>query len=407
MTSVRRPLRALLVEDDADDAALIERQLRVGGFDVTAARVASAPEARAALEGQPWDVILADFTLPGFRGVDVLPMLEESDLDVPFIIVSGTIDVVTALEAMKAGARDYVLKGELERLPAVVERELESAAVQRQRRTAELERDEALVELRAANQELRALAEEIALRYEAEHRVAEVLQEALLALPDSVKGIDFGARYASGSDNTRVGGDFYDLFEICDGKVGILVGDVSGKGLEAATLTSVVRNSVRMRAMDGLSPGETMTKTNEAFYALTSTDTFVTAFFGVLDIRTGCLEYVGAGHPPAMIVRRGDAVETLGSTSPIVGAFLGTAFVGTTADMVSGDVLFVYTDGVVEARGCGPELFGQERLRALLAALPAGADPDAVAEAVFDDVLAYSGGKMRDDLALLAIRLGD
>jgi sigma-B regulation protein RsbU (phosphoserine phosphatase) len=334
----------------------------------------------------------------------VLPMLVEYDLNAPFIIVSGTIDVTTALEAMKAGARDYVLKGELERLPAVVDRELESAAVQRKRRSAETERDQALVELQGANQELRALAEEIALRYEAEHRVAEVLQEALLALPDAVPGIEFAARYASGSDNTRVGGDFYDLFEIAHGRVGILVGDVSGKGLEAATLTSVVRNSVRMRAMDGLAPAETMTKTNEAFYALTSTETFVTAFFGILDTNTGRLEYVGAGHPPAMIRREGAGVEILASTSPIVGAFLGTTFVGQCADLGPGDVLFVYTDGVVEARGDGPRLYGQERLRTVLRGTSDDTGPGAVAEAVFADVLAYSGGKMRDDLALLAIR---
>jgi serine phosphatase RsbU (regulator of sigma subunit) len=405
MPSTRRPLRALLVEDDADDAALIERQLRVGGFDVTSLRVGSAAETRDALQSAAWDVILADFTLPGFRGVEVLPMLAEHGLDAPFIIVSGTIDVATALEAMKAGARDYVLKAELERLPAVVERELESARVQRKRRIAETERDQALVDLQGANQELRALAEEIALRYEAEHRVAEVLQEALLALPEAVPGIEFAARYASGSDNTRVGGDFYDLFEIDHGRVGILVGDVSGKGLEAATLTSVVRNSVRMRSMDGLTPAETMTKTNEAFYALTSTETFVTAFYGVLDVGTGRLEYVGAGHPPAMVRRDAADVEVLGSTGPIVGAFLGTTFAGRCADLSAGDVLFVYTDGVIEARGSGPRLYGQERLRTVLGGVPDGADPGVVADAVFEDVLAYSGGKMRDDLALLAIRL--
>ena len=403
MADAARPLRALLVEDDPNDAALIERQLRVFGFDVSARRVASAGEARQALEQEPWDVVIADFTLPGFRGVDVLPILEELDLVTPFVIVSGTIDVTTALEAMKAGARDYVLKGDLGRLPAVVERELESAAMQQKRRRAERERDAALVELRGVNQELRALAEENARRYETEHRVAEVLQEALLALPETVPGIDYGAEYASGSDTTRVGGDFYDLFEIKDGCVGMLIGDVSGKGLEAATLTSVVRNSVRMRAMDGLSPAETMTKTNEAFYALTSSETFVTAFFGVLDVHTGRLRYVSAGHPPAMIVRGSAHVDVLEHSSPVAGAFLGMEFVDQIAELDSGDVLLLYTDGVIEARGAGP-LYGLDRLRELLGGLGGGADPDAVTGVVFADVLAYSGGKMRDDLAMLAIR---
>jgi serine phosphatase RsbU (regulator of sigma subunit) len=403
MASTARHLRALLVEDDPDDAALIERQLRIAGFDVVSRRVASAADTRDALLAEPWDVVLADFRLPGFRGVDVLPTLAELGLDVPFIIVSGTIDVATALEAMKAGARDYVLKGELERLPAVVERELESAVVQQKRRRAELERDQALVDLRGVNQELRALAEENALRYEAEHRVAEVLQEALLALPESVPGIEYAARYISGSDNTRVGGDFYDLFEIADGCVGILIGDVSGKGLEAATLTSVVRNSVRLRALDGLSPAETMLKTNEAFHALTSPETFVTVFFAVLDVRTGLLRYVSAGHPPAMIEHGGGQVEVLQHSSPIVGAFLGTKFVDQETELGEGDVLFAYTDGLIEARD-GGALYGQERVRVLLGALGDDAGVEQVAETVLEDVVAYSGGKMRDDLALLAIR---
>jgi serine phosphatase RsbU (regulator of sigma subunit) len=403
VASARRPLRALLVEDDADDAALVERQLNSAGFEVTSRRVASAAQTRDALQTQTWDVVLADFSLPGFRGVDVLPMLAEYGLASPFIIVSGTIDVTTALEAMKAGARDYVLKGELKRLPAVVERELESAAVQEKRRRAELERDQALVELQGANQELRCLAEENAQRYEAEHRVAEILQEALLALPESVPGVRFAARYVSGADNARVGGDFYDLFEIADGCIGILIGDVSGKGLEAATLTSVVRNSVRLRAMDGLSPAETMAKTNQTFHALTSVETFVTVFFGVLDVSAGRLTYVSAGHPPAMIRRGSGRVDVLGISSPIVGAFPDIGFSDLQADLGSADVLLLYTDGLIEARGEDRSLYGQERLCALLGRLGDGTSPEDVAEEVFADVLEYAGGRMRDDLALLAI----
>jgi serine phosphatase RsbU (regulator of sigma subunit) len=397
------PLRVLLIEDDADDAALIERRLRTSGFDVTSRRVEAAAETCAALQEEQWDVVLADFTLPGFGGVEALGILQECDLDVPFIIVSGTIDVATALEAMKAGARDYVLKGELERLPAVVRRELESAAGRRKRRLAEAERDQALLDLRGANQELRALAEENANRYEAEHHVAEVLQEALLALPESVPGIEFSARYASGADNARVGGDFYDLFDLGDGKVGILIGDVSGHGLEAATLTSVVRNSVRMRAMDQLSPAETMAKTNDAFYALTSPETFVTAFFGVLDTESGTLHYVGAGHPPALVKRSGRHIDVLDASGPLAGAFAGAGFEDSVATLGPEDVLVLYTDGVVEAR-CGGPLYGHGRLHALLASLEDGSGPDTVAQRVYEDVFAYCQGAMRDDLALLAIR---
>lgn len=393
----------LLVEDNEDDAALIERQLRSAGFGVSSRRTEGALDTRRALENEPWDLVLADFTLPSFRGVDVLPMLRELDLDTPFVIVSGTIDVATALEAMKAGARDFVVKGELNRLPAVVERELESSADLLERRRAERERDMAVVQLRAANEELQALAAENAHRYEAEHRVAEVLQEALLALPKSVTGVEFAARYASAADNARVGGDFYDLFEIEDERIGILIGDVSGKGLEAATLTSIVRNSVRMRAMDGLTPAETMTKTNDAFFALTSSETFVTAFFATLDTRDGTLTYVGAGHPPAMIKRTDGQVGLLGESESLLGAFLGTHFEDHLVLLSPGDVLVAYTDGVIEARD-GGALYGQERLRDLLAGLADGTGPEGVAEAVYRDVVEYSGGVTHDDVAILALR---
>jgi serine phosphatase RsbU (regulator of sigma subunit) len=200
-----------------------------------------------------------------------------------------------------------------------------------------------------------------------------------------------------------VGGDFYDLFEIEDERIGILIGDVSGKGLEAATLTSIVRNSVRMRAMDGLTPAETMTKTNDAFFALTSSETFVTAFFATLDTRDGTLTYVGAGHPPAMIKRTDGQVGLLGESESLLGAFLGTHFEDHLVLLSPGDVLVAYTDGVIEARD-GGALYGQERLRDLLAGLADGTGPEGVAEAVYRDVVEYSGGVTHDDVAILALR---
>ncbi len=132
-----RSLRALIVEDSEDDAALLLRELRRGGYEPTHARVETAETMRAELSGHPWDIVLSDFTMPQFDAFDALAVLRSTGLDLPFIIVSGTIGEDRAVAAMQAGAHDYILKGNLKRLVPAVERELEQAGQRRARRQAE------------------------------------------------------------------------------------------------------------------------------------------------------------------------------------------------------------------------------------------------------------------------------
>jgi hypothetical protein len=131
------PLRALLVEDSENDALLVLRELRCGGFDVTWERVETAETMRAALDRQPWDIVLSDFKMPHFTGLDALELLRASGRDMPFILVSGTIGEDVAVGAMKAGAHDYLIKGNLARLVPTVERELRDAAERRNRQRTE------------------------------------------------------------------------------------------------------------------------------------------------------------------------------------------------------------------------------------------------------------------------------
>jgi PAS domain S-box-containing protein len=130
------PLRVLIVEDSEDDALLVVGQLRRGGYDVTWERVETAGAMRAALGRQPWDIVTADYQMPRFSGLAALELLKASGLDLPFIIVSGTIGEDLAVEAMKAGANDYLMKGKLARLVPAVERELRDAVERRERRRA-------------------------------------------------------------------------------------------------------------------------------------------------------------------------------------------------------------------------------------------------------------------------------
>jgi signal transduction histidine kinase len=130
-------LKVLIVEDSEDDMLLMLRQLRLGGYDVESERVETSATMQAALEQKQWDLILSDYTMPEFSVPEALGVLQTLNIDLPFIIVSGTIGEETAVAAMKAGANDYLIKGNLARLVPAVERELREVEVRKQRRRAE------------------------------------------------------------------------------------------------------------------------------------------------------------------------------------------------------------------------------------------------------------------------------
>ncbi|MBI2843287.1 MAG: response regulator [Armatimonadetes bacterium] len=133
------PLRILIVEDSEDDTMLLVRELKRGGYDLTYERVDTKEAMSAALDRQTWDVIISDYVMPGFGGLDALKLAKERSLDLPFIVVSGKIGEETAVEAMKAGAHDYIMKDNLARLVPAVERELRDAEVRQERRRAQQE----------------------------------------------------------------------------------------------------------------------------------------------------------------------------------------------------------------------------------------------------------------------------
>jgi PAS domain S-box-containing protein len=134
VNATRKPLRVLLIEDYEEDALLLERFLSRAGYAVQARRIQTSDELRGALaEPDSIDLVLADYTLPSFGARDALAIIQEIGVEIPFIIVSGTIDEVSAVNAMRAGAHDYVLKGHLDRLLPAIERELDDAERRRQR----------------------------------------------------------------------------------------------------------------------------------------------------------------------------------------------------------------------------------------------------------------------------------
>ena len=148
------PLRVLIVDDSNDDAVLVALALKHEGYDLTYERVTTAAAMRDALAGREWDVILSDYNVPSFGALPALALLHELRLDLPFIIMSGTIDETMAVEALRAGAHDFVLKGKLARLAPAIAREMREADVRRRQRQTEAALKERTDELAAMTEQL-------------------------------------------------------------------------------------------------------------------------------------------------------------------------------------------------------------------------------------------------------------
>ena len=171
------PLRVLIVEDSEDDAVLLIRELQRGGYDPVSERVDTPETMKTALDGQIWDIVLSDYSMPRFSMSEALTMVKEKGLDLPFIIVSGAIGEEAAVASMRAGVHDYVMKGKLARLAPVIERELREAKMRRERKRME----EALRQ----SEKMRALGEMAGgVAHDFNNILAIVLGRAQLALED-------------------------------------------------------------------------------------------------------------------------------------------------------------------------------------------------------------------------------
>lgn len=155
---MKTKLRILIVEDSPDDALLAIHELERASYELDCERVETEGGLEQALKRKTWDAVLCDFTMPQFSGKKALHVVREADADLPFIYVSGTIGEDVAVEAMKSGANDYVLKNNLIRLVPAVERELRETKVRREKRTLEADRERLIQELRAALMDVKRLS---------------------------------------------------------------------------------------------------------------------------------------------------------------------------------------------------------------------------------------------------------
>jgi serine phosphatase RsbU (regulator of sigma subunit)/PAS domain-containing protein len=238
--------------------------------------------------------------------------------------------------------------------------------------------------------------------YQREHRIADTLQQSLLADPTRVDGLELGRVYRSATENLRVGGDFYDIYGLPGDRVAISIGDVSGKGLAAAGITALVRNTLRAHTLDGLDPHMVVRKANEVLWYFSDSEMFATAVYGVLHLEDGRFEYCNGGHPAPFLLRADATLGTLQVSGPMLGAFEGLDYDTHTVTLDEGDVLIFYTDGVIEARHDG-RFFGEERLVELVGSLGSRTAQE-IAESIADAAWQYGGGTLRDDIAVLALK---
>ena len=192
----RRPLRVLLVEDSEPDASLLLRALNRGGFETTCERVDTSEAMQACLQQASWDLILADHAMPTFSAPEALELLNQRQIDVPFIIVSGHIDEETAVAAMRMGAHDYIMKDRLARLIPVVERELREAEVRRARR--------------ASEENLRRAHEELEIRVEKRTADLKAANLKLQNVLEERKRLEMELLEIAENERRRIGFDLHD-----------------------------------------------------------------------------------------------------------------------------------------------------------------------------------------------------
>ena len=237
--------------------------------------------------------------------------------------------------------------------------------------------------------------------------ISQALQSGMKNELQQVEGISAEGIYSSATADAFVGGDFYSMIKLPGRRACIIMGDVSGKGIEAASISSAVKTALSAYAWEGRTPARMVATLNEFLLGFSRVETFATLFVGIVDLATSSLMYCSAGHPPAILVsaQSGDA-ELLDVQSGVVGAFHDMEYKNGTVCLHEGDILLLYTDGTTEARSPEGAFFGETGLRDMIMnEVPRGFD--GLLNRFLNTLDRYTGRRLDDDVAMVALRFDE
>jgi len=374
--------RALIADDQPDVLAALHLLLRGAGYQTEA--VNSPAALLQAIRERNFDLVLMDLnyerdTTSGREGLDLITRIRSLDSTLPVMVLTGWASVELAVEAMHRGVRDFVQKPwDNSRLLKSVRTQIEVGRRRRQKRAAS----------RTVNASLRLELSE-----------AREIQEALLPkeLP-SISGFDLAFAWKPAS---AVGGDYFDVIELSDRHTAICIADVAGKGMPAALVMSNMQAVLKSTASDVVSPAQLCERVNSIVCDNIVANRFISFFYAILDNQTRKLSYVNAGHCPPMLMRDSGCLR-MKEGGPVLGIFPNHRYVQEEVELISGDRLVLFTDGVTEARNSSDKEFGELRLQEILREgrkLRAGELRDRIMETVSG----FSGGFVHDDAALMVL----
>ena len=411
-------LRVLSMEDSALDAELIQHELRRGGVEFVWLRVQTRADFEQALEQFTPEIILADYKLPNFNGAEALKMALERCPDVPVIVVSGAVGEETAVELLKNGATDFVLKDRLPRLLPAVTRAMREVEERHARQKAEadlhalngalerlvLERTRELQEKNAVMEEDLAMARELQIA---------ILPHHFPTLPRGVTETASALKFCRIFRPTSfVSGDFFNVVRVSNSAVGILICDVMGHGVRSALVAAMIRALEEQLDEAADEPGRLLTEINRAMCTIlkqVDSTIFATAVYLMIDIASGTISFANAAHPSPLLVQHApDRIlplsprETSGSA---LGLFDSAQFFTYHHAVDAGDLVLLFTDGLFEVENQSGEIFSEERLRELIlhhASLP----PSELMQTVFSEIEQFANGQaFSDDVCLVGIEI--
>jgi len=379
---------AIAVQGHLDRTELLERSLSV-----------IAAEAGALLVQSPGGAPPSIAAVRGLEGVSASTRIEESGVtaevlyaDAP-LVVERVVDGDSSTLGSRAGVCSLVavpLEADGRRLGALV---ATSPLVGR------FSEEQARILALAGERCARALAN--AAAYERERRTAAALQAGLL--PQGIPALRHGqiaVRYLPALGGPAIGGDWYDVIPLPDGRLGLAIGDVTGHGAEAAILMGQLRTALRAYALEGSAPEKVLSRVNALALSL-SDDAMATLIYVVLDASLTNGSFVNAGHPPPVRIGAEGATQLAAQSSPPVGAAVASTFAEQAFELQAGDALCLYSDGLVEERGAD----FPEREQALLEALGTPAAAEVLCERALAALRPH--GAADDDVALLVLQTSE